>query len=77
MCYLVAKKFDSQGCIAVKTKHSKALGETIEELNHEVGEKRGGVQIVTVSRPSAYGEYEPDEIVDSMENFKKKAIEMI
>lgn len=76
MFYLVAKKFDSQGCIAVKTKHSKALGETIEELNHEVGEK-GGVQIVTVSRPSAYGEYEPDEIVDSMENFKKKAIEMI
>lgn len=59
----------------MKTKHGKALGETIEELSHEVGEK--GVQIVTISRPSAYGEYELYEIVDSIENFKKKAIEMI
>ena len=24
MCYLIAKEFDKQGCIAVKTRHGKA-----------------------------------------------------
>ena len=61
MCYLIAKEFDKQGCIAVKTRHGKELSNMVNELNRAVSGK--GIQLVTISRPSAYGEYEPYETV--------------
>ena len=54
MCYLIAKEFDKKGCIAVKTRHGKALADFTEKLQKQMGEN--GVQLVTISRPSAYGE---------------------
>lgn len=27
MCYLIAKKFDKKGCIAIKTRHGKSLAD--------------------------------------------------
>lgn len=70
MCYLIAKEFDKQGCIAVKTKHGKDLSNMVNELNKKVSGK--GVQLVTISRPSAYGEYEPYEMLESVEDFKDR-----
>ncbi len=32
MCYLVAKKFEQKGCIAIKTKHGKVLADFTEKL---------------------------------------------
>ena len=58
MCYLVAKDRNAHGCFALKTTHGKHLVELKRELNREVGYK--GVQLVTISRPTAYGEYAPD-----------------
>lgn len=55
MCYLVAKDRNAHGCFALKTTHGKHLVELKRELNKEVGYK--GVQLVTISRPTAYGEY--------------------
>ena len=55
MCYLVAKDRNAHGCFALKTTHGKHLVELKRELNREVGYK--GVQLVTISRPTAYGEY--------------------
>ena len=55
MCYLVAKDRNAHGCFALKTTHGKHLVELKRELNKEVGYK--GVQPVTISRPTAYGEY--------------------
>ena len=57
MCYLVAKDRNAHGCFALKTTHGKHLVELKRELNKEVGYK--GVQLVTISRPTAYGEYAP------------------
>ena len=57
MCYLVAKDRNAHGCFALKTTHGKHLVELKRELNREVGYK--GVQLVTISRPTAYGEYAP------------------
>ena len=54
MCYLIAKEFDKKGCIAVKTRHGKALADFTENLQKQMGEN--GVQLVTISRPGAYGE---------------------
>ena len=52
MCYLVAKDRNAHGCFALKTTHGKHLVELKRELNKEVGYK--GVQLVTISRPTAY-----------------------
>ena len=57
MCYLIAKDRDSHGCYALKTNHGRHLVELKRELNRAVGYK--GVQLVTISRPTAYGEYAP------------------
>lgn len=53
MCYLIAKDCDAHGCFAFKTTHGKHLAELKMELNEAVGYK--GVQLVTISRPTAYG----------------------
>lgn len=74
MCYLVAKKFDKKGCIAVKTRHGKALADYADNLQHQIGQN--GVQLVTISRPSAYGEYEPYEIIGSKEEFQERVLNM-
>lgn len=57
MCYLVAKDTEKHGCYALKTTHGKHLAELKRSLNQEVGGK--GIQLVTISRPTAYGEYAP------------------
>ena len=62
MCYLIAKEFDKKGCIAVKTRQ-KQIG-------------ANGVQLVTISRPSAYGEYEPYEIVENKEKFQERVLSL-
>ena len=72
MCYLIAKEFNKKGCIAVKTRHGKALADFTEKLQKQIGEN--GVQLVTISRPSAYGEYEPYEIIESKEKFQERVL---
>lgn len=54
---------------ALKTRHGKALADFMEKLQKQIG--RNGVQLVTISRPSAYGEYEPYEIMESEERFQE------
>ena len=71
MCYLIAKDRESHGCLAFKTTHGKHLVELKRKLNRAVGYK--GVQLVTISRPTAYGEYEPYHFVHSYEEFSKEA----
>ena len=68
MCYLVAKDRYAHGCFALKTSHGKHLVELKRELNRAVGYK--GVQLVTISRPTAYGEYAPYHFVDTEQEFK-------
>lgn len=74
MCYLLAKKFDEKGCVAWKTRHGKALADFAESLQKQLGEN--GVQLVIISRPSAYGEYEPYEVIVSKEEFQKKVLSL-
>lgn len=67
MCYLVAKKKSQSGCVALKTEHGQHLVELKRELNATV--KAYGIQFVTISNPSAYGEYEPYLYAKSEEEF--------
>ena len=74
MCYLVAKDKDKHGCYALKTAHGKQLVELKRRLNKSVGTK--GIQLVTISRPTAYGEYAPYSFVENEQDFERLVISM-
>jgi hypothetical protein len=74
MCYLVAKKIDDVGSVALRTTHGKHLSEFKRQIESEVGYDK--IQLVTISRPSAYGEYEPYHFVDSEKEFAKAVGQM-
>lgn len=69
MCYLVAKRFGQSGSIALKAKRGKELALFADEFQEKIGYD---IQLVTITRPSAYGEYEPYQFVDSYEEFANK-----
>ena len=69
MCYVVVTDINKQGCIAFKTRFGKGLSELTKELNRIA--PRRGIQIVTISRPTAYGEYAPYSFVQSEEELKE------
>lgn len=75
MCYLVAKKFNHIGSIALKAEHGKKLADFKRKLSKELG--YDDIQLVTISRPSAYGEYEPYQFVHSYDEFEKTVRNMI
>lgn len=70
MCYLIAKKFNDVGCIALQTTHGRHLADFKRTLIAEIGTEE--VQLVTISRPSAYGEYEPYRFVDTEREFEQE-----
>ena len=69
MCYLIAQKFKESESIAFKTKRGKGLAYFVDELQDKMGY---GIQLVAITRPSAYGEYEPYEFVESYEDFEER-----
>ena len=74
MCYLIAKRFDSTGRLALQTAHGQHLAEFKRKLIEKIG--YDDIQLITISRPSAYGEYEPYRFVDTEEEFEKQVINM-
>ncbi len=69
MCYVVAKDANQTGCVALRMEHGKALVQLKREITRCIGYSR--IQLVTISRPSAYGEYAPYRFVESAEEFKR------
>ena len=65
MCYLVAKWFGTTGSLALQTQAGKSLVEMKRRIDAIFGHDR--LQLVTITRPSAYGEYEPYTFVSSEE----------
>ena len=57
------------GCIALKTRHGSHLVELKRRMNQQVASK--GVQLVTISRPTAYGEYAPYTFIEDETEFEK------
>ena len=74
MCYLVAKKFGSVGCSALQTTHGQHLVELKKRIIDKVGTDK--IQLVTISRPSAYGEYEPYHFCDTEDEFESTVAKM-
>lgn len=74
MCYLIAKKFNDVGCLAIQMVHGQHLADFKERLLEAVG--YDAIQLVTISRPSAYGEYEPYHFVDTEQEFEEAVLHM-
>lgn len=70
MCYLIAKRMHKPGCIALQTEP----GEEMAKFANRIQERLGyDIEIITISRPTTYGEYEPYHFVSSYEEFEKEA----
>ena len=68
--YIVAKNKNKNGCYALHIKNSKEAVKTKRMLDSE---GRNGLQIVAISRPVAYGEYAPYNLVHSINEFVESA----
>ena len=70
MCYLVAKRMNKTGCIALQTEPGEDMAKFADRIQERLGYD---IEIITISRPTAYGEYEPYHFVKSYEEFSKQA----
>lgn len=70
MCYLIAKKTNKPGCIALQTEPGEEMAQFADEIQERLGY---GIEIITISRPTAYREYEPYRFVSSYDEFEKEA----
>lgn len=73
MCYLIAKRFKKSGCIALRTEAGEEMALFADALQEKLGYD---IQIITISRPTAYGEYEPYHFVNSYDEFSKQASQL-
>lgn len=74
MCFVVAKHADKPGCVAIQMRHGAHLVEFKKGITERVGFPK--MQLVTISRPSAYGEYAPYKIVDTEQDFEQAVLMM-
>jgi len=75
MCYLIAKKIDGHGCIAVRSEYGAALASLVDYLGRRT--LKSGIQILTVSSKEAYGEYAPYNEVPSEKEFISEVFSMM
>lgn len=75
MCYMIARKIDGIGCLALRAQHGSHLVELKRRIIDAVG--YGDIELVTISRPSAYCEYEPYRFIDTEEEFINQALTML
>ena len=74
MCYLIAKKRNERGCMALETERDKALAALVMYLGQRTLGK--GIQILTVNDMDVYGEYKPYEMVSSESEFVSRVLAM-
>ena len=67
MCYLVAKRINKTGCIALQTEPGEEMAKFADRIQERLGYD---IEIITISRPTAYGEYEPYQFVDTEQEFQ-------
>lgn len=70
MCYLVAKRMNKTGCIALQTEPGEEMAKFADRIQERLGYD---IEIITISRPAAYSEYEPYHFVSNYEEFEKEA----
>ena len=64
------KKMNKPGCIALQTEPGEEMAQFADRIQERLGYD---IEIITISRPTAYGEYEPYRFVSSYKEFEKEA----
>lgn len=75
MCYLIAKKINDRGCIALQTNFGQDLKYLSDYLTSRTVGK--GIQIVTINNILGYPEYKPYTLIDNEKEFVILVLEMI
>lgn len=75
MVYVVAKNKDKRGCYALKTQAGAHISKLKRYLYFDLNLKE--LQVVTISRPLAYGEYAPYKFVKDETEFIEKAMSLM
>lgn len=52
MCYLIAKRMYKPGCIALQTEPGEEMAKFADRIQERLGYD---IEIITISRPTAYG----------------------
>ena len=52
MCYLIAKRMNKTGCVALQTEPGEEMAKFADEIQERLGYD---IEIITISRPTAYG----------------------
>ena len=56
------------GCVALQTEPGEEMAKFADEIQERLGYD---IEIITISRPTAYGKYEPYHFVNSYAKFMK------
>lgn len=73
LAYLIAKRLNQSGCLALQTRVGNQMAEFADALQEKLGYD---IEIMTISRPTAYGEYEPYHFVNSYDEFEELAMKL-
>lgn len=74
MVYVIAKDKNKHGCYAVRVPLGDYSVKLKNKLNPIVAPK--GIQLVTITRPQAYGEYAPYTLVENEDEFMRLVLAM-
>ena len=74
MLYIIARKSDEIGCVALKAKPDSAVAALVTYLALRMLDK--GIEILTLSNPDIYGEYKPYHYVENEKDFINCVFEM-
>ena len=75
MSYLIAKKYNRQGCWAVRVPTDKATASLVSYLGLKA--LPYDIQILAVSNMDIYGEYKPYTLVESEKEFITIVLDMV
>lgn len=74
MCYLIAKKFDKHGCLALQSEYGSRLASLVDDLSRKTEGKN--IQILTISSKETFGEYAPFKDISREEDFVSEVLSM-
>lgn len=67
MCYLMARRENEIGCVAIKVRRGEILAALVSYLGLKTLNK--GIEILTVTDMDMYGEYKPYRLLSSEKEF--------
>jgi hypothetical protein len=65
--FIIAKVFGRAGCLVTELKDNNQLGDVVNYLEERIQSDK--IQIVTLTNPDAYGEYQPYFAIETVDAF--------